>query len=369
MPKGRDGYGSDFMGALFNFVAAAKGGWAGGGKSRGGRGKGKGKGAEGKGLGDKGKGQGKSGYVHADKFDPEWPCPMCGPGDGTRNRQTRTHCRACGAPRPKDRGPPKGGVPGPSKTAPATTRPMGVDGRRPVLGCRDSSWKGGAAGATEPRAQYGPPKREVETQRREPMGRGITTASGLRNSISYATAAAGANPAGKGGARSGDEGTTVGNKGYTVVDYGKGARPRVGRFAPLAEDDDEDPKMADQEDVAGKTEYHDMADQGEQQQRQQQDPRDDADRQHDDYHDYDEDGGQAHDDDAEEEGAQDALEQAREELEHRKEIYRCTRMSKGRNHPATIRTRDDVQEAEKRLAEARGPRKWWIQVRKDERRL
>ncbi len=368
MPKGEAAYGgSEFMGALFNLVAAAKGGWAGGGKSKSGRGKGKGKGAEGKGWGDKGKGQGKSGYLHAAKFDPEWPCPLCGPGEGTRNRQARTHCRSCGAPRPKDNGLGKGGGQGPNRTIPASTRPMGVDGRRPALGCRDSSWRNETAAAAELRAQHGPAAREAEPRRREPMGRGTATACGLRGAASYATVAAGTNPAGKIGTRSGDEETTGRNGGFTVVDYGKGARPRVGRFAPLAEDIDDDGGL--QEDETKETIYHDMADQGEQQQQQHQQhrPIDDDDQCYDDY--GAEDGDQDHDVDVEDDETQDVLERAREELEHRKEIYRCTRDSKGRNHPATIRTRDDVQNAEKKLAEARGPRKWWIQVRKDERRL
>ncbi len=368
MPKGKDSYASsDFMGALFNLVAAAKGGWAGGGKSKGGRSKGRGKGAEGKGLGDKGKGQGKSGNLHDNKFDPEWPCPMCGPGDGTRNRQSRTHCRACGAPRPKDREQEKGGSPGPRKSAPVAARPMGIDGRRPVLGCRDSSWRGGAAAAAEPRVQRGPPpKREAEPQRREPTGRSIATATGLRHSVSYAAAATRAITAGKGGARGEDGRATDEDKGYTVVDYGKGARPRVGRFAPLAEDDDDDPQSASQ-DETGDTVYHNLDDQAEQQQHQQQHPLDDADQQW--GEDYDEDEGQADGDDAEDEGAQDAVEQAKEELEHRREIHRCIRASKGRNHPATVRALGDVQKAEKWLAEVRGPRKWWIQVRRGERRL
>ncbi len=372
MQKGKGGYGVDLMGALFNFVAAAKGGWKGGGgnnKAGRGRGKGDGKGAEGKGVGAKGKGQGGSGYVHAEEFDPEWPCPKCGPGNGTRNRQNRTHCRACGAPRPSARGQPKGGAPGPVKTPSATTRPTGVDGRRPILGCRDSSWKNGTASAAGPRAPSGPTKRETEHQRREPMGRGLTAAGSLRDSISYATMAARANPAGKGDVRDKAAGAVVGQKGYAIVDYGKGVRPRVGRFGPLAEEEDEDPRMADQEDEAGETEYHDMADNGEQLQRQQLDQTDDDDRQHDDAHDGDDGGGQTHDDDAEEDETQDAVEQAKEELGHRQEIHRCTRNSRGRNHPATIRARRDVEEAQKKLAEARGPRKWWVQVRKHERRL
>ncbi len=368
MQKGKGGYGGDLMDALFHIVAAAKGGWKGGGGSKAGRSKGKGggKGAEGKGAGARGKGQGSSGF---DGVDPEWPCPKCGPGNGTRNRQNRTHCRACGAPRPHARGQPKGGVPGPARTPPAATRPTGVDGRRPILGCRDSSWKSGGAATTGFRAPNGPARRETERQRGEPLGRDLAAAGGSRSSTSYATMAAAAGPAGKGGARDRGEGADLGHKGFATVDYGKGIRPKVGRYGPLAEEEeDEDPSVADQEEQTGDTEYHDMADHGGQR-RQQSDRHDDADHQQDDDCGYGDDGGQAHDDDADEDDAQDAVEQAKEELEHRQEIHRCIRNSRGRNHPATIRARRDVEEAQRRLAEARGPRKWWVQVRKHERRL
>ncbi len=327
----------------------------------------------------------------------QWQCPSCRGRDGnpTLNREYRVCCHKCGESKPNgDKGRGKGVGQGVKASAHRGHSPIGADGQRPMLGksgmqegtkVRGRSPLGSLQGINDRRGQSPP---DPQSRRYADVARAGKGGQKQQPPPPLETTTPTGTQKGKGGpmAAPGGKGRPNEEDGYTTVDYRAGKKPKVEQVpqdeAERRNDRNGDGAEGRNDDDEGTTrpaEYH-MEDV---------ERRGDAWEQDDDGgwgwngYDYDyacdDDGytydqggyhGRGEEEDDEPAGGEPGwdLEAARQETRECRELYVHLRKTLGRNHAHTKRAYGGLMEAEEREKEIRGPKNYWQEGRKLDKR-
>ncbi len=285
----------------------------------------------------------------------QWPCHVC----SFANRHYRTACFQCGEPRPKGAGKRSDGGKGGKDRGRQAPAAIGANGYGPMLGRRDKAGGTKAGKGTGAEVQPGPTFAEKGGGRAaQAMGAGPHGAASPQPPPRPGAVAWGGKAGGKASPSAKDQQEKPCTAdGFTRVCYSSGSRPRVLGSGKQGTNVNTKPTAADAAAASG-TRFHALAEEDE----------DDGDAEGRMDEDLEE---QEYHDDGEEQQEQDdrdPLEDARELLRTRENMYRAHKRTFGGNHPAVKTAYEDVLAAQKHLQCVRGPKAWHVQARQDQKK-